>query len=310
MDLFDLNKTRVGIINEEWNSLKLVYEFRSKPILNYKKRSAKRINKHTSFQGIRCKIVGKLDNKTLSLEIKTNDSNKSLLYQLILCFTYIVGRNISLYYYIDEFPYYPNKRDFNFNRQAWPGQIQTLILDPANILRKTRKLLLKEDSLFKKIVPLLEEINAFSYQQITFLIEFSLLERLANEKFTQKGKIFADNSAALKELQSFSDEAKKLIGKHPLINIDAIKNKITVSSLNSKGTTKDKINGFIDSFKIEGIIEYKQHVNSWNNIRRKLAHGSFSDQNFEQNVSVMRQVHNLLVDIVDLEFRGNYEKTK
>lgn len=304
MDLFDLNKTRVGIINEEWSSLKLVYEFRSRPIPNYKKSVVKEINKNTSLQGIKCNIVGKLDSKTLSLEIRTRDSNKSFLYQIALCFIYIIGKNISLYYYIDGFPYYPNKRDFNFNRQAWPSQIQMLILDPASILRKTKKLLLSENSFFKKVVPLLEEINAFSYQQITFLVEFSLLERLANEKFTQKGKIFADNSAALKELQSFSDEIKKLIGKHPSINIDAIKNKITVSSLNSKGTTKDKINSFIDSFKIERIAEYKQHVNSWNNIRRKLAHGSFSDENFEQNVKVMKRVHNLLVEIVDLEFRG------
>jgi len=303
MDLFDLNKTRVGIINEEWNSLKLVYEFRNKLIFNYKKNSIKKINKKTSFQGIRCKIARKLDNKTLSLEIKTKDSNKSLLYQLALCFTYIVGKNISFYYYIDGFPHYQNKRDFNFNRQAWPGQIQALISDPASIFRKTRKLLLKENSFFKKIVPLLEEINAFSYQQITFLIEFSLLEKLANEKFTQKGKAFADNSTAIKELQSFSNEARKLISKYPLINIDAIKNKITISSLNSKGTTKDKINSFIDLFKIERIIEYKQYVNSWNNIRQKLAHGSFSDQNLEQNINVMKQVHDLLVDIVDLEFR-------
>lgn len=304
MDLFDLNKTRVGIINEEWSSLKLVYEFRSRPIPNYKKSVVKEINKNTSLQGIKCNIVRKLDSKTLSLEIKTRDSNKSFLYQIALCFIYIIGKNISLYYYIDGFPYYPNKRDFNFNRQAWPSQIQMLILDPASILRKTRKLLLNENSFFKKVVPLLEEINAFSYQQITFLIEFSLLERLANERFALKGKVFTDSSVELKKLQSFSDEAKKLLDKHPSINIDAIKNKITVDSLNSRGTTKDKINNFIDSFKVERVIEYKQHVNTWNNIRQKLAHGSFSDENFEQNSKVMKRLHNLLVEIVDLELRG------
>lgn len=302
MNLFDLTKTRIASINEEWTSLNIIYEFSSNPLSSWEKNKSKKFNKKTSIGKIKCHVVGQLDNKTFVLNIKTNKPERTFLYQLILCFTYIVGKNISVNYYVDNFPYYPVKREFDFDRTSCPSQIKSLITNPPEILQKALVLLRKKDAFFKKIVPLLEEINIYDYQQITFLIEFSLLEKLANEKIKLEGRIFPKNSNELKELKSFSKKAIKLLSSFTSINIEPIKSKLSTYFLNSKGTTKEKLNTFIDSFGNKIIDDYKSYVKKWSQIRSQLAHGLFSNEDLKKDINVMRKIHTLLVDIVDLEF--------
>jgi len=307
MELYDLYKKRYAIVSMDNKELRIVYEFRLNPLSatlqkkneNYKERTF-------SFAKIDAKLIRKFDGKLLSLTLRCKEANKNLLYQLFLCFVYIVGNRVCLESFVEGFPYYLAPRYFNFRRTAWPSQIQSLILQPQEILENAFNLFTAKNSYFRRLVPILSEINDFSYPDVIFLVEFGVLEGLSKQSEKIGGLCFQRGSDNYRVLKKFSDDATKLLTQYSTICIEVIKKKLSVEKLNHQLSTRQRMEEFIASFAIDGILEYKNFVKGWGELRNEgLAHGEFGgDDGLEKTLEGMEKLHALLVDIVDHEFCG------
>jgi len=307
MELFDLHRKRYALISENNKELKIYYGFRLDPLPARLKKKEENYKKRTfSFSKIDAKLVREFDGKLISLTIKCKKANKKLLYQLFLCFVYLVGKRVGLKSFVKDFPYYPVPRSFNFRRSPWSSQIQSLITRPHEILENAFELFTIKDSYFRKLVPILSEINDLSYPDVVFLVEFGVLENLSNKSDKISGIYFQKNSNEYKSLKKFSKDTTGLLNQRSTISIEPIKKKLSVDNLNQKSPIRLRMEEFIASFGTDRISNYRTYVKEWGKLRNKgLAHGGFGNTNsLKNNLKNMNKLHALLVDIVDYEFRG------
>lgn len=234
-----------------------------------------------------------------------NVPNLELLYKIALVIAYILGGNITIQFYYKCFPYYTSDRHLNLHDKFSESFVAKRFLrDPQHTIEALIRLLEKEDSHFRMLAPAIMQINAMPMQDLIFVAEYGLLQSLSNN-FKSAAMIFDPKGEALKSLEKFSAEVLSLLSsKFPEINLPAVKNKLSVSSLNSKGTTKEKIASFLQSFDDQLVKNSVEYLDPWNKLRNSsvVTHGVLSN-NFtdSKSIDLCDKLHTLLLRIVVID---------
>ncbi|MHA1371611.1 MAG: hypothetical protein ACTSRA_18075 [Promethearchaeota archaeon] len=304
-DLFDKYKTRAAFISEDYKWLIINYEFRSGAISFNKERVIEK--EYDCFGG---KAGIKLsNNKEFIFELELKEPDLNFLYKVSLAVAYIVGKDLHLRYYYENFPYYPTDRYFNMNTFSPVSKqlFKNFIENPEEILSKIITRIENRNSYFNKFLPTLLNVNTFSYPDIVFIIELGLLEKEASKNIKGiESKVFVRNSKEFKELESFlSDINKKLKNEYPNIDKEVLRNKLSIENINKKGVTKEKMKTFLSSFSREDISECSEYVGTWWEMRNGIiVHGTTSEglKIFNKNKHLADRLHRLLVDFLMLEY--------
>jgi hypothetical protein len=256
-----------------------------------------------------------INEKQIVIEVELSESDLSKLYKIFLVLAFILGKEITLRYYYENFPYYPVPGEYNFGRYRFDFAIRKyFLLEPIKFVETGYSLIQQEDSYFNRIVPVLLEVNAIPSAFVRFFSEFALLESLV-KGIKADSFLFPEGSKEYLSLENFEEKSIKLLKADPVFGssdkVDSIERKLAVKKLNSKGSTVDKIRLFLEK---ENLQRYCDYPGRWNILRNNkgIGHGAiFSDRNIEvtrEEKNVMKELHELLAELVMSEFKSLLEK--
>lgn len=317
-NLYNLHKIREAKITEDNKQLIVNFEM-SKPV------GLKRKNYYSKFSSSKLSTSGELtyNQKTLSIVLSLDRKDPKKLYKLMLVVSYLLADEITFYYRYSDLPYYDLPHflncggyDFSFVNQKF------FIENPKITLEIGFDLLNNKNSYFSKVIPFLLEVNTIIHHDVRFFVEYSLLEKLAQDFSKKAGKIFSKKSEkekAKKLLSELSNNFNSLIKEDRFKEIsdpifrDKIINILNLGNINQKGNTKDKITDFLESFKEKQVNEYAKYVVKWNDMRNKrgIAHGSGlgkENKKDDTDFQLTKHIHQLLTKIVYIEFHNSFRK--
>jgi hypothetical protein len=310
IDMFDINKKRVGVITEDYKKLTVNFQFRSGVLLLPSEKKSI-VKKNTTIMsrdlGGKIKFRYDLEEKEFIFKFEQKKKDLNYLYKIFLVLAFGIGENISLTYFLKDFPYYPTTRYFNIVNHApeWIRFRKELVTNPEPFILNGLNLLADDESFFQELIPILIEINALSLSDVVFAAEYGILEHLAS-RIRKRGNIFRKDSEEYGDLKKFQEEIlDNLSHNFSRINNEPLQKKFALSTLNNKYVTKEKIYEFLDSFDNGRISKAKEHVTTWNKMRNKtLVHGCYGSRVkfFSQNKSLARELHDVLIAILAEEY--------
>jgi hypothetical protein len=305
-NLFDLHKTRIALISENNRELSINYRFTFDVI-----KCGRNIEENKSYDFAYKKNGDVLeykfkDKRTFLLKISLQDSDFLYLYKVTQILAYIFGANLKAYYYPSGFPFYPAERYLNIQANSNPvsyGFFRDFLNNPWNIIELLINLLDDKNSVCHRTLPALLQINALSFRDLVFTVEYALLEGLSETKIP--GTMYYKKTEEYKKLKEFSDKTQNLLSTcYPGLQTTALLNKLNVDALNYQVKTKEKIKMFLHTISSQRIQERQKYVARWAKLRNQLiVHGLSKTTSIlkDDNYYLAQELHLLHLDLLDYE---------
>ena len=310
-NLFDFHRTREMFITNDHKKLILEYEFSS---FKTNEKFGLAVNKEHSYIASNLEVQIKfLDTRKISVTFLLPSENLDYLYKIAILMSFIVGDNVTLTFFSKEFEFAPIIHYFNAGtgRHQREKLLNNFFTDPVKEIEVLHCLLEDKETVFAKVLPDIIKVNAFGFVDIRFIVEFGILERLAqNEKVS--GVLFTDKSTGFDLLKDFSKKINNLIDEeYPEISLPEIKNKISLSKLNEKGVSRIKIESFLGKYP-RLLNHYKEYISDFSQLRNQIiVHGTSSEglERLRTKRHVPERMHDLMLELVFIDYDLSKSKT-
>lgn len=310
-NLFDFHRTREMFITNDHRKLILEYEFSS---FKTSEKFGLVVNKEYSYSASNLELKIKfLDTRKLSATFSLPSENLDFLYKVAILMAFIVGDNVTLTFYSKEFEFAPIVHFFNAGIGTHQREklLTNFFADPVKEMGILLCLLEDKETIFAKILPDIIKVNAFGFVDIRFIVEFGILERLAqNEKVS--GVLFANKSTEYNLLKEFSKKINNLIDEeYPEISLPEIKNKINLSKLNEKGVSRIKIESFLGK-NPRLLNHYKEYISEFSQLRNQIIVHGTSNAGLEQlrtKRHIPERMHDLMLELVFIDYDLSKKQT-